>query len=83
MLMSEYFFWPRLARYVEFLIKMCLVCQKAKGRLLPQGLFMPLLIPKAPWEDISLDFITGLPRTQHQKDSIIHVLNLSRSNKFE
>ncbi|XP_076882853.1 uncharacterized protein LOC143531440 [Bidens hawaiensis] len=50
-------------------------CHKAKGQSSPHGLYMPLPVPVAPWEDVSLDFITGLPGTQNQKDSIMAVVN--------
>ncbi|GJV11617.1 putative reverse transcriptase domain-containing protein [Tanacetum coccineum] len=50
-------------------------CHKAKGQSSPHGLYLPLLVPVTPWEDSSLDFITGLPRTQHQKDSVMAVVN--------
>ncbi|GKA16778.1 transposon ty3-I gag-pol polyprotein [Tanacetum coccineum] len=45
----------------------------AKSHSSPHGLYMPL--PVAPWEDISLDFVIGLPRTQRQKNSIMVVVD--------
>lgn len=47
-LTCEYFYWPRMARDVEFIVRRCIICQKAKGRLLPHGLYLPLSVPQAP-----------------------------------
>lgn len=74
-LMREHFFWPRLAKDVAFIIQRCPICHHAKGHKLFQGLLMPLLILYAPWEDVSMDFILGLPRTQRNKDSIMVVFD--------
>lgn len=74
-LVSEYFHWPMLVRDVEYIVKRCVVCQKAKGHSLPQGLYLPLPTQQAPWEDVSLDFIIGPPKTQHNKDVVMVVVD--------
>ena len=56
-------------------MKSCRICRIAKSHCKNIGLYTPQPIPKAPWEDSSLDFILGLPRTQRNKDSIMVVVD--------
>ena len=47
------------------------------------GLLQPLPIPGWKWEEISMDFITGLPMTQQGHDSICVIVDrLTKSAHF-
>jgi hypothetical protein len=74
--LSTHFYWPRMRRDVERYVSRCTTCNKAKSRLNPHGLYLPLPIPRAPWEDISMDFVLGLPRTKRGSDSVFVVVDL-------
>ena len=73
--LSEQFYWPRMERDITRFIKKCRVCRVAKTRSSNVGLYQPLPILVAPWVDVSLDFVLGLPRTQRNKDSIMVVVD--------
>lgn len=60
---------------MERFVARCTTCQKAKSRLNPHGLYMPLSVPSIPWEDISLDFVLGLSRTRKGRDSIFVIVD--------
>jgi hypothetical protein len=61
---AAHFFWPKMRRDMERYVSQCTTCNKAKSRLNPHGLHMPLPVPIMPWNDISMDFVLGLPRTK-------------------
>ena len=47
------------------------ICRRVKAsHLRPAGMLQPLNIPSEKWEDISMDFIIGLPNTSKGYDSI-------------
>ena len=69
-LLGDHFYWPKMRRDVTRFVERCITCHKAKSKLNPYGLYTPLPTPNIPWEDISMNFILGLPRTQRGKDSI-------------
>ncbi|GKC40983.1 retrotransposon protein, putative, ty1-copia subclass [Tanacetum coccineum] len=57
------------------LLERCRTCHIAKTHSSNAGLYTPLSVPVAPWEDVSLDFVLGLPRTQRAKDSVMVVVD--------
>ena len=49
----------------------------------PVGLLQPLSVPEWKWEEISMDFITGLPTTRKGNDSIWVIIDrLTKSAHF-
>jgi hypothetical protein len=49
----------------------------------PAGLLQPIQIPEWKWEVISMDFITGFPKTVKQHDAIMVVVDkLSKATHF-
>ncbi|GJS04831.1 RNA-directed DNA polymerase [Tanacetum coccineum] len=74
-LLREQFYWPRMERDVNRLLERCRTCHIAKTHSSNAGLYTPLSVPVAPWEDVSLDFVLGLPRTQRAKDSVMVVVD--------
>ena len=69
------FFWPKMKRDVERVCVRCIIYRQTKSRVLPHGLYTPLLVPSAPWFDISMDFVLGLPRSRNGRDSIFVVVD--------
>jgi hypothetical protein len=69
------FWWKGLKAYVNDFIKQCCVCQQAKvERIHSLGLLQPLSIPQGAWQDLTMYFIEGLPKSEGY-DSILVVVD--------
>jgi hypothetical protein len=59
-------------------------CQRVKAKHRhPLGLLQPLPIPEKKWEVITIEFITKIPKTTRQHDSIMVVVDkLTKDSHF-
>jgi hypothetical protein len=82
--LRQQFWWTRMKREAARYVSECDTCRKVKTDYMkPGGLLQPLSIPGWKWEDISMDFIKGLPMMARKFDSIwVIVDRLSKSAHF-
>ncbi|WVZ98196.1 hypothetical protein U9M48_043665 [Paspalum notatum var. saurae] len=74
--LKERFWWYGMKRAVAEYVAVCDTCRRVKAEhQRPAGLLQPLKIPEWKWEEISMDFIVGLPRTQKGYNSIWEVVD--------
>jgi hypothetical protein len=65
------YWWYGMKRDVAEYVALCNTCQRVKAKNQRHArLLQPLQVPKWKWEEIAIDFIVGLPRTQSGYDSI-------------
>ncbi|KAB2631036.1 S ribonuclease [Pyrus ussuriensis x Pyrus communis] len=79
-----FYYWPGMKREIAEYVSRCAVCQQVKAeRKKPFGLLQPLPVPEWKWENITMDFVYKLPRTQNGFDGIwVIVDRLTKSAHF-
>jgi transposase InsO family protein len=82
--LKENYWWEGMKRDVAEFVSKCLICQQVKAEhQRPAGLFQRIDIPEWKWERITMDFVTGLPRTSRGFDSAwVIVDRLTKSAHF-
>ncbi|GKC85330.1 putative reverse transcriptase domain-containing protein, partial [Tanacetum coccineum] len=82
--LRDMYWWPGMKRYIATYVSECLTCAKVKAEnQRPSGLLQQLEIPEWKWENITMDFITKLPRTRNGHDAIWVVVDrLTKSAHF-
>jgi len=81
--LHESVYWNGMRKDVTAFVNACSVCQQTKPpNHSPYGLLQPLPVPDKVWEDISLDFITGLPSFQNHTIILVVVDRLSNAAHF-
>jgi hypothetical protein len=78
------FWWTRMKRQTARYVVECDMCRMVKAdHMRPPGLLQPLNIPSWKWEDISMNFIVGLPLSTHKFNSNwVIVDRLTKSTHF-
>ncbi|WVZ84985.1 hypothetical protein U9M48_031950 [Paspalum notatum var. saurae] len=74
--LKERFWWYGMKRAVAEYVAIYDTCQRVKSEhQRPEGLLQPLKVLEWNWEEITMDFIVGLPRTQKGYNSIWAVVD--------
>jgi hypothetical protein len=64
-LLSQQYYWKEMRRQVDRYVRNYAECQKSRmKRHASFGVLAPLSVPEKPWQDISIDFVTGLPECE-------------------
>uniref|UniRef100_A0A1J3DI19 RNA-directed DNA polymerase n=1 Tax=Noccaea caerulescens TaxID=107243 RepID=A0A1J3DI19_NOCCA len=82
--LKRYYHWDGMKRDIAVWVSQCQTCQMVKAeRRVPSGLLQDLPMPEWKWDMVTMDFVTGLPKTTGNKDAIwVIVDRLTKSAHF-
>nr|GEV46383.1 putative reverse transcriptase domain-containing protein [Tanacetum cinerariifolium] len=81
---KKLYWWPNIKADTATYVSKCLTCVKVKAeRQKPSGLLVPPKIPEWKWDNITMDFVTKLPKSSQGYDTIWVVVDrLTKSAIF-
>ncbi|GJR99850.1 putative reverse transcriptase domain-containing protein [Tanacetum coccineum] len=82
--MKKLYWWPNMKADITTYVSKCLTCARVKAKhQRPAGLLVQPAIPEWKWDNITMDFITKLPKSSHGFDTIwVIVDRLTKSAHF-
>ncbi|GJU63904.1 putative reverse transcriptase domain-containing protein [Tanacetum coccineum] len=82
--MKKLYWWPNMKADIATYVSKCLTCAKVKAEhQRPSGLLVQPEIPQWKWDNITMDFITKLPKSSQGYDTIwVIVDRLTKSAIF-
>ncbi|GJV33364.1 putative reverse transcriptase domain-containing protein [Tanacetum coccineum] len=92
--LKKCYWWPNMKVEIATYVSKFLTCAKVKAKCQkPSGLLVQLVIPVWKWENITMDFVTKLPKTLIGQDTIwvivdrltkyVHFLPMRETNSME
>ncbi|GJR54936.1 putative reverse transcriptase domain-containing protein [Tanacetum coccineum] len=82
--LKKLYWWPNMKAEIATYVSKCMTCAKVKAEYQkPSGLLVQPVIPIWKWENITMDFVTKLPKTTSGQDTIwVIVDRLTKSAHF-
>ncbi|GKA02076.1 putative reverse transcriptase domain-containing protein [Tanacetum coccineum] len=82
--LKKLYWWPNMKAEIATYVSKCLTCSRVKAEYQkPSGLLVQPEIPQCKWENITMDFVTKLPKTTIGQDTIwVIVDRLTKSAHF-
>ncbi|GJY69906.1 putative reverse transcriptase domain-containing protein [Tanacetum coccineum] len=82
--LKKLYWWPNMNAIVAEYVGKCLTCSRVKEECQkPSGLLIQPEIPTWKWERITMDFVTKLPKTSNEHDTIWFIVDrLTKSAHF-
>jgi hypothetical protein len=81
--LKNHFSWKGMKMDMENFVKQCTMYQHVKHSLQhPMGLLQPLPIPTGMWQDLTMDFIEGLPKSDGYSVILVVVDRLTKYAHF-
>jgi hypothetical protein len=81
--LKPHYWWTKMQKEIAAYVARCDTCYRVKAMHMKAGLLQPLSILGWKWEEISMDFIVGLPSTGKNHNSIwVIVDRLTKSAHF-
>jgi hypothetical protein len=73
--MSQWYYWDSMKSDIKSFVKACPQCQLYKPTPQPSTEIIPSPVLSRPFAEISLDWVSGLPRTPKKKDSVLNIID--------
>ncbi|GKB87443.1 putative reverse transcriptase domain-containing protein, partial [Tanacetum coccineum] len=82
--LKKLYWWPNMKAKISTYVSKCLTCARVKAKCQkPSSLLVQPMIPVWKWENITMDFVTKLPKTSFGQDVIwVIVDRLTKSAHF-